>query len=221
MITYISDAPNIKAKPEVEQTIEVAYTEARKLLPELPEDIKIWLDNRHLIPETGDGGYAYAPDIINISFDLHFNDKKAQLEHLRATLFHEGYHLVQGFTEEQPEVEPKTLQEFAIYEGCATVFEREYAGSQPLWGDYHQHNTDVLEQWQENLQTITAEEYRNDWSVYDKWAFYDEESGERWRLYKTGTWLVDEALKKSGLDILDLRLKKADEIINILNNFTS
>jgi uncharacterized protein YjaZ len=216
MITYIRDSPDIQAKAEVEKTIEAAYIEVRKLLPELPKDLKIWLDNRHLIPETGCGGYAYASDIMNISFDLGFKDRKAQSEHVRATIFHEGFHLVQGLTEEHPKVTPRNLLDFAIYEGCATVFEREYANSHPLWGDYHQHTSDLLERWQRGLHEIKRGEYRGDWSIHDKWAFYDEESGERWRLYKTGTWLVDEALKKSGLDIIDLRLKNADEIIHMI-----
>jgi len=216
MIAYISDAPNIEAKLEVEQTIESAYEEVQKLLPELPEDVKIWLDNSFLIPETGDGGYSYAPDIISIAFDLDFKDRKAQLRHLRATIFHEAFHLVQGHTAHKPKVIYKTALDATIYEGCATIFEREYAKSSPLWGNYQQYEEGVLREWQESLLAVAAEEYYDDWSIYKKWAFYDKESGERWRLYKTGTWLVDKALKQSGLDILDLRLKNADEITGMI-----
>jgi len=216
MITYLADAPNIKAKTAVEPTVEAAYSEVRQFLPELPVDMQVWLDNSYLIHETGEGGYSYAPNVISIAFDLAFKDKKAQRERLRATIFHEAFHLVQGHTFEKPKVIYKTALDAAIYEGCATVFEREYARSSPLWGNYEQHGEELLQRWRDGLFAVPAEVYYNDSAVYKKWVFYNEETGERWRLYKTGTWLVDQALKKSKLGILDLRLKNAEEIVGMI-----
>lgn len=216
MITYFDDAPNIKAKAAVEQVIDAAYIEVRKLLPELSADLQIWLDNRHLIPETGEGGYSYAPDIINIAFDLDFKDRHAQLKNLRATIFHESFHVVQGHTYEQPRALYETALDSAIYEGCATIFEREYAHSDPLWGKYRQHDDNELQRWQEGLRTVSADEYYKDMDMYEKWAFYDKDTGERCRVYKTGTWLVDKVLEKTKLNILDLRTKSAADIIDLL-----
>ena len=215
MITYIVDAPNIANKPFVEAHVEKYFDEVKSLLPELPDDIYIWLDNDYLIPETGEGGYSYGPETISIAFDTEFKDKTIQLAHLRETIFHEAYHLTQGHTREKPKVIYKTALDPSIYEGCATVFEREYAGSTPLWGRYAQHTISTLKQWQHLLMEIPSDEYYGDRTVYNKWAFYDSDTDERWRVYKVGTWIVDEALKKSGLDILDLRLKSADDILKL------
>jgi hypothetical protein len=49
-----------------------------------------------------------------------------------------------------------------------------------------------------------------------KWALYDKEADERWRVYKVGTWLVDRALQNSGKNILDLRKLSAEEILNLV-----
>ena len=218
MITFYENAPNFELKAEVQPHIELYLAEVRKLLPELPDDIHIWLDNQNLIAETGEGGFAYAPDVINISFEPRFKDKKAQLESLRGTIFHEAFHLVQGHTFEKPKAQYETLLDSAIYEGCATVFEREYAGTKPLWGEYQQHESSVLAGWRKQMRSITLNEYMDEKSgIYPKWAYFDEESGERWRLYKAGTWIVDEALKSSRLDILELRTEIAQAILAMVD----
>ena len=213
MISYIEDAPNIVAKELVQEHVEKYFDEVRQLLPELPDDIYIWLDNRHMIYEVGEGGFAYSPVTINLSFDVDFTDKAKQLKSFRGTIFHETFHMVQGFTFEEPRALMKTALDSAIYEGCATVFEREYADVLPLWGEYAQHDIATLKEWKNQLKSIPQSEYVDD--AWETWAFYDAESGERWRVYKAGAWIVDEALKKSGLNILDLRLKSADDILKL------
>lgn len=215
MITYIHDAPNIENKELVRTHIETYFDEARKILPELPVDIKIWLDDRHMIRETGEGGMAHASDVMNISFDINFPDKALQLKSLRGRVFHEAYHMVQGFTHLSMELICTSVLDASVYEGCATVFERLYGNVAVPWGDYSEHGTKTLELWLSLLKETTFERYLYEDGLWQKLAFYDEESGERWRVYKVGTWLVDEALKKTGLDILDLRLKSADDILKL------
>jgi len=216
MAEFFPDAPDYRLRPLVEVPVEDTLSELKKLLPELPEQISIWLDSRHMIPDTGSGGFAYAPDIINISFDEHFPDKAEQLKYLRGTIFHEGYHLVQGHTYERPVHQYKTALENAVYEGCATVFEREYAQVSPLWGDYSRHSDAQLSEWQEVMAQITKAQYEEPGSkLYPNWAFYDPTDKQRWKMYKTGAWIVDRVLKKSEKDIRELRHLSAQEILSI------
>lgn len=217
MIHFDVYAPEFSLKDQVAETVEQSYEELRRLLPELPEDLTIWLDNGSLIPETGDGGYAYAPDIMTLSFDPGFADKAAQRRSLGQTVFHEGFHIVQGFTQEGSRATRETALDSAIYEGCATVFEQRYAGSRRLWGDYAQHDEATLEKWREGLLAIPAAAYvANTDNVWQRWAFYDHETGERWRVYKVGTWLVERALQESGKDIIDLRTWTSADIRALL-----
>jgi hypothetical protein len=217
MLHFYEDAPNVAAKDAVEPALTAAYEEVRQILSELPEDIHIWLDNWCLIPETGDGGFAYSPNELTIAYDIDFKDKALQQKSLRQTIFHEGYHLVQGHTNEQPHAQYKTALDSAIYEGCAVVFERKYAGSDPLWGHYEKHDEATLTEWRNAMMKISIDDFvKNDGEIWRTWAFYDELTEERWRLYKVGTWLVDSALQRSGKDILDFRKLSAEEILDLI-----
>jgi len=211
---FFDDAPNYQVAELVREPLEAYFAEVRELLPELPEKLSIWLDNSWLTKQTGTGGAAYSADIINISFDADFADKQAQLADLRGTVFHEAYHLVQGHTFIGPKAEYRTMLDSAIYEGCATVFEREYAGVVPLWGEYKQHSREELVLWRNAMKAISIEEFRDGSSkLWSKWAYYDKGDAQRWKAYKTGSWVVDEAIERSYIDILEMRKMSSTEIL--------
>jgi len=43
--------------------------------------------------------------------------------------------------------------------------------------------------------------------------FFDNPDGRRWVGYKTGTWIVDKAMQKSGKSVVELTVLPVDEII--------
>ena len=216
-LTFFDDAPNYKAVEIVRDPLQTYFDEVGKLLPELPRKLHIWLDNDGLVEETGEGGFAYSPDIINIAFDVDFEDTQAQLKALRGTVFHESYHLVQGHTSVEPKAEYRSMLDNAIYEGCATVFERVHAGVAPLWGEYKQHSQEELETWRDAMATYSNEEYRDGkLGLWPRWAFYDKDDGQRWKLYKVGSWMVDEAMERSRMGVLDMRRMSAYEILELI-----
>jgi len=191
--------------------ISDSLDEARKLLTNLPKNIKIYFSDYGILEDSGIGGYAYSSDIITISLDPNFDDKKKQETNIRPTVFHESFHLSQRFTGEDG---PFSAIDNALYEGMATVFEREYAGVFEPYGDYRQISEEKLKQWIEELRKLNAEVFADE-EVYSKWKFYHPELKERWIAYRTGTWLVDEVLKKKGLTIMDLRTKKAADVLSL------
>ncbi len=214
MIEIIPESPNAEAADSVRHTLEQAYDEVRALLPELPESMNIWLDNSVLISETGDGGFAYAPNTITIAYDMDFADKEAQQRSLRATIFHEAFHIMQGHTHEEPRAAYSTALDSALYEGAATAFEREYAGSKPLWGEYGVASDELLAQWREELQKIAINDYLNpDTGLWQQWAAYDPSDNQRWKLYKTGTWLVDQYLNTTNQNVLAIVHTPAEAIL--------
>ena len=216
MLNFYPDAPLYGFKDTVEPALATHFEEVRQYLPELPATINIWLTSEFVIPETGSGGFAYAPDIITIGCDPEFPDKQAQIRNLKGMVFHESYHLVQGHTANDTQAQYTNLLDSAIYEGCASVFEREYSNTSPLWSKYNQHSDKQLTTWRAEMTAIPySGDHSTIGSIYDSWAFFDESDQQRWKLYKTGTWLVDQALTKSGKDILDLRHLSATQILQL------
>ena len=213
MLNFFEDAPNIANEDAIRSDLEQYHQEVREFLPELPKELSIWLSNNHLITETGEGGFAYSPKIMNISFDETFEDKEKQLAYLKGTFFHEAYHLVQGHTYEDSNVLRETMLDNAIYEGCATVFEREYADVVPPWGDYSLLDESQLNSWRDSMLKISREKYRDVPGLWEKWAFYDDEDNQKWKVYKTGTWIADMAIRESGVDILEMRRMSAAEVL--------
>lgn len=216
MLNFYPDAPLYGFKDTVEPALATHFEEVRQYLPELPATINIWLTSEFVIPETGSGGFAYAPDIITIGYDPEFPDKEMQISKLKGMVFHESYHLVQGHTANDTRAQYASLLDSATYEGCATVFERQYTDSTPLWGNNSQHTGEQLASWRDGMSAITySGDHSTIGSIYESWAFFDEADQQRWKLYKTGTWLVDQALTKSGKDILDLRHLSATQILQL------
>ncbi|RYX78945.1 hypothetical protein EON76_04520 [bacterium] len=213
MIHFDQDAPNSRLQPLLQRHIEQFDNDVRKLLPSLPSTIHIWLDNSQLIDATGEGGFAYSPDTITISFNPNFIDKQLQLQQLRGTIFHESYHLIQGHTYEDPHAVYTSALDSAIYEGCATVFERTHAGSNPLWGHYSQYDTETLNKWRDQLAAISISDYTSlNTKLWQTWAHYDVLDQQQWKAYKVGTWLVDGYLSSKNVSITDMCRYTAKDI---------
>lgn len=190
--------------------IHTAYTELRQLLPKLPSKLKVIFGTNYDYGEDGITGSAVSSDEMKIGIDESIEDRTRQHAKIRSLVFHEGYHIAQEFHL----ASQFSALESAIYEGCATIFEREYAGSTPKWGDYSKEDTSTLQRWRDAMKDISAEQYfEPSGETWKKWAFYDPETDESWRIYKVGTWLVENILKENDLDIVDLNSMTASEIL--------
>jgi uncharacterized protein YjaZ len=200
---------NESTEKPLEAYIARYYDEVRKAVPGLPETIQIYFGDYGIIPESGVGGFAYAPTIITISIDPDFKDKKKQRDEVRSTVFHESFHILQNYTGASG---PFTAIDNAIYEGMATVFEREYCGVWQPYGDYREASEDRLKEWLHDLQQLSLEDFQN---TYSEWKFYHPKLKERWIVYKVGTWITDQVLEKHKLTILDLSTKTANDVLKL------
>lgn len=206
---------NESTEKPLEANISKYYDEVRELLPRLPETVKIYFSDYGIIPESGVGGYAYSHDIITISINPDFQDKKKQLKDIRPTLFHEAFHQYQDYTGESG---PFSAIENAIYEGMATVFEREYCGVWQPYGDYRETSEDRLKQWLQDLRKLSLEDFQN---AYSEWKFYHPKLKEHWIVYRVGTWITDQVLEEQKLKILDLSNKTATEVLKLYDQLSS
>lgn len=193
--------------------IKEAYDELRVLLPHLPETMNVEFGTNYDYGEDGVTGSALSPNSMKIGIRIDQEDRTSQFARIGSVVKHEGYHIGQGFYNSNP----CSALEAAISEGCATIFERDYLGSDPKWADYSMHDEKTLQSWLDEIKTITAEQYfEPTGDTWRKWAFYDEETDTSWRIYKTGTWLVELVMSKTGLNVLELNSLSADEIISSL-----
>lgn len=220
MIRFDPDSPNIEVAKLIDVQMSEAYADALLLLPDAPHDVTVLLDNAHVVPETGVGGYAKAQSTLLISFDALFPDVDAQLVDLRGTVFHQAYHLAQGHIAEDPSVSYSTALELAVAEGCAIVFEREYGGSAPSWGDYSPVDTATLDAWVEQLRRLPIAQYASDEDLWCEWAtshHADEE--DSWRIYRVGTYLIDQYLRgANGTLVTDLAAVSPADLISIIDS---
>lgn len=194
----------VELAPFVEQCI----AEVRKLLPDLTIGIEYVWDNNHLIKEVGSGGMAVTPTLIAVAFDPDFNDRPAQKAYLRGSIFHECFHLVQGWTGFEGTHDDPTFLDNAILEGTATVFERERTESDPLWGKYEPDST--MRAWLEEVSSLPRD------TDIRKYKFWDPETKRRWVLYKLGTWIADKTLEANpDLQIEDLATMPPGKVLEL------
>lgn len=177
------------------------FADVRKLLPQIPSDVTFVVQTAayECIPETGDGGYTKNSRLIILSLDpgLPYGEEKV-LASTRCTLFHELHHAARF----EAGIFHPTFLDSCIMEGLATVFERDRAECQPLWGLYKPEEAEV---W---LQEIIAQGDNVPHYPY----MYRHNDGRRWIGYKVGTYLIDKVLKASGKSIEELTILECGEI---------
>jgi hypothetical protein len=188
------------------EAIETGLTETQRLLPTLSNNLNIVVRPHieGIIPEYGTGARTWDAEFIEIWFDKTIpHGAKKTLESMYQTVFHEGNHAARWNNID----EDYRLLESAVFEGLATVFEREYAGHQPLYAIYE--NDAKMKSWLDEI--ISA---GSDWDKREA-LFFNHEDGRRWIGYKTGTWLIDTAIKKSSKSVMELTTMHADDVIQL------
>ncbi|MDL2362945.1 MAG: DUF2268 domain-containing putative Zn-dependent protease [Patescibacteria group bacterium] len=180
------------------------FQEARKRLPQLPDTITINIDTSWIVPGTASGGFTPSSSAITVAYDPFFKTSlEAKEKSLKASVFHESFHVAQGFTGEQRTAAPLTE---AVQEGAATVFEMLRVGTRPDWGNYPVS----INEWFQEVMQLPLDYDRT------KWKFYDPVGDRKWVLYRVGTYIVSTALQKNAhLSIESLATKQPEEILQL------
>lgn len=182
-------------RDDIRQLVEQATDEAAKLLPSDFRYANIVItpvEPDQTIPETGVAGVTYSDEYTSISLDPNLPYGVQGLrESLRGMVFHE---LVHAANYADDPWQPSAM--FGVVtEGLATVFERNYADSRPLWGQYDDDET--MNRWYQELKQLPATEHK------DMDYFVQHHDGRRWIVYKVGTWMVDKMLRNDQ-DLFDI-----------------
>lgn len=187
---------------DVRKAAEKAASEVTEIIPFVPSYVNLVLHpvpKGEAIPETGVGGMTYSDEYSSVFFESDVRYGKGQLlEEVRTTTYHE---LTHAATFQYEPWQPGALYG-AVAEGLATVFERDYAGSSPLWGKYE--SDDTMQGWLGELKKLPVGDSKN--MDY----FIKHSDGRKWIVYKTGTWIIDKLLA-DGEDLFELmKLKHTD-----------
>jgi uncharacterized protein YjaZ len=183
----------------IERIAQQAAKDVRALLPELPTALRLTVQvGNKVIPETGETAGVGLPAGVYWTVDpAHPGGVLAVVNaQLRATLFHEFYHLVR-----EARVANDSPVERVISEGLATSFERDFGGALTPWGDYP---PDVAA-WTEEFFALSDSD-REDWITRSP-------DGRRWFGYKVGTYLADQAVKRSGQSLAQLATAPTADVL--------
>lgn len=187
----------------IESVAARAVGDARQLLPALPPALRLTVQTgTKVIPETGETAETGLPGAVYWTVNpAHPGGVHGIVNaQLRATLFHELYHLVR-----EARVPSTTIVDFAVGEGLATAFERDFGGGAPVpWGAYPPE----VAQWTREFLTLPADAPRKDWMGRHP-------DGRRWVGYKVGTYLADLAARRSGRSLAELVTVPTAEILDL------
>jgi uncharacterized protein YjaZ len=192
---------------ELRTSIQQWHAEVKKLLPNLPSQIDIEFDDEYLVPGFGTGGAASGLNAMKLAYNPEFDASQNELiAELKATYYHEAYHLTRGFSFETTPHDLPAIKN-AIEEGLATKFEVVYTDSKPGYAQYEDRKTMLA--WLEEVRNL-PDGFDYDWQ---RWKFFDPETGRKWILYRVGVFIVDEALKnESKLTIKSISTLSVDDI---------
>jgi uncharacterized protein YjaZ len=177
-----------------------AAHDVRQFLPGLPKDLRITVQaGDRVIPETGETGSIGLPGAVYWTVDPNHVGGVLSVVNaqLRATLFHEWFHLVR-----EARFSPETIVERAVNEGLATAFERDFGGAPTPWGAYPVE----VGAWTRELLALAPGTSSHEW-------MYEHPDGRRWVGFKVGTYLADRAVRESGLSLAQLAVEPTEKII--------
>ncbi len=198
------------SQTECEHVVAKAAKKATEFLPTLSPHLNILIraHAENAVPDIAVGGRTYDSELILLSFDqsLPFG-KDSLLGQLTSTTYHEANHAARFAWIAKAKLFEKSLLDWAIWEGLATVCERDYGKTIPLWSEYGDDKT--MHQWLADLKNADKKD-----DAWGTWAF-KREDGRNWLAYKVGTWIVDRAITNSKQTVGELTTIPAQKILKL------
>lgn len=192
----------------IQGVTNAAETSVRTLLPQLKDRIEMTVKTgSKVIPTTGEMGAAVGQK-SHVIWTVDPSRSEGLLgiakTHLRPMLFHELNHVVRKQGQSKAALSQRTILDFVASEGLATAFERDEGGRQPPWGQYPPE----AQSWVYELIALPPD------ASFHHWMFRHPD-GRRWIGYRAGTYVVDQAVKVSGLSPSELVEMPTKEIFKL------
>ena len=204
---HLLDSDAYQFTPDDEEAILGVACDAesavRALLPVLRQRLNLVVATGDwVIPETGEVGFTTSPDVVNWTVDPTRGVVEVVRQHLRHALFHELHHCARLIR--IPSYHTADWYDGSVFEGLATVFERE-AGWSPPYGEYP---AGEIEAWAQELFAQPVDH------TFQHWKFQHPD-GRRWISYRVGAWVVERAVERSGRSPAELVWEPTPTIVEL------
>ena len=213
-LDIIYEDDKFKFKEEEKQLIDSIIVQSEKeirtLLPSLPNDIKVIVTiiDRNIDVVGGISGRAdaHTPGELLIEVSNEFPDgiAAAVKTSLSSALYHELHHISRGWTIRDNKF-GAGIPIAAVNEGLAVVFSELYTG---VIHEGNSYPKDV-DKWAEEIMALPKD------ASYYQWVMGEHPDGRTSIGYRTGNYIIRQAIANSGKNILELSKLTPDEILNL------
>jgi hypothetical protein len=200
-------------EPQKEFIREVIFNsekEVRILLPELPDSIRVIVENVDWNLDVVGGvtgrTETNSPPLVMIQISGKYGGGIIDSIHsaLRATIFHEFHHLSRGWAIQDNKFS-YGIPNAMVNEGLAVVFTELYTGNIQEVNAY----TDEADNWVKEILALPLD------ASYSDWVMGEHPDGRTYIGYRTGNYLARKAMNISGKNILELSKNRPEEIIRL------
>jgi hypothetical protein len=188
------------AERDAIQTVaDAAAVDVRRSLPTLPRKLVMQVHaGRQVVAETGETGYSVQPNIVYWTVDPSHSGGVMAIARtqLRTSLFEFLHRLVR-----RQAVATRTLMDDVVTDGMAIAFARDFGGAASPWGVY----PDSILSSVNELMALPLSAQRE----------YLQSSSRRWLRFHVGTYLVDQAVRSSGLSPASLVSRSTADVLRM------
>ncbi|WP_421871658.1 DUF2268 domain-containing putative Zn-dependent protease [Marinoscillum sp.] len=206
-----SDLLGVQERHVIDSAINAYSNELRNLLPTLPNSIiiQVKLVPNDLSTVFGVTGRADSNDpkgelVIMISTSYPGGILAAVRDGLANVIYHELHHIAHGWTMANSHLSSSILSA-AVNEGLAVVFAEQYTHQIKSANAYPPN----VDEWVLDIMALP------DGANYSHWVSGTNPDGRQYIGYRAGKYLIEEALKNSNYDILQLSNLDVAEIVNL------
>lgn len=194
----------------ISKVISKSEEEVRKLLPNLPDSIKVIVENVdwNLDIVSGVTGRTETNNpplvLVQISNNYKGGVIDSVYQGIKSTIFHELHHLSRGWAIQDNKFS-YGIPNAMVNEGLAVVFTEVYTGNINEVNAF----TDEADNWVKEILALPLD------ASYSDWVMGEHPDGRTYIGYRTGNFLIRRAMNNSGKSILELSELMPNEIIKL------
>jgi hypothetical protein len=194
----------------ISKVISKSEDEVRKLLPNLPDSIKVIVENVdwNLDIVNGVTGRTETnqPPLVLVQISSNYKGGviDSVYQGIKTTIFHEFHHLSRGWAIQDNKFS-YGIPNAMVNEGLAVAFTEIYTGNINDVNSYPKE----ADSWVKEILALPLD------ADYAQWVMGEHPDGRTYIGYRTGNFLARQAMKKSGKSILELSHLMPNEIIKL------
>jgi hypothetical protein len=192
------------------EVISNSEEEVRKLLPKLPDSIKVIVEavdwDLDIVNGVTGRTETNNPPLVLVQISHHYKGGviDSAYQGIKATLFHEFHHLSRGWAIQDNKFS-YGIPNAMVNEGLAVAFTEIYTGSINEVESY----TDEADNWVKEILALPLD------ASYSDWVMGEHPDGRTYIGYRTGNYLIHKTIGRSKLNILELSDLSPEEIIKL------